>query len=130
MPLARISLLRGKSNEYLEQLSQGVHDALVETFEVPPTDRFQVIQQLERHELSFDRHYLGGPRSEGFVIVNISAGKPRSTATKRVFYAHLAATLNSRLQLDPEDLLIIISMSEVEDWSFGGGRMNPAAGGA
>ena len=130
MPLARISLLRGKSNEYLEQLSQGVHDALVETFEVPRTDRFQVIQQLERHELSFDRHYLGGPRSEGFVIVNISAGKPRSTATKRVFYAHLAATLNSRLQLDPEDLLIIISMSEMEDWSFGGGRMNPAAGGA
>ena len=130
MPLARISLLRGRSNEYLEQLSQGVHDALVETFEVPPTDRFQGIQHLERHDLSFDHHYLGGPRSEGFVIVNISAGKPRSTATKRVFYAHLATTLNSRLQLDPEDLLIIISMSEMEDWSFGGGRMNPAAGGA
>lgn len=130
MPLARISLLRGKSEEYLEQLSQVVHDALVETFEVPATDRFQVIQQLERHELSFDRHYLGGPRSDAFTIVNINAGKPRSTATKRAFYAHLAATLHSRLQLDPEDLLIIISMSEMEDWSFGGGRMNPAALGA
>jgi phenylpyruvate tautomerase PptA (4-oxalocrotonate tautomerase family) len=130
MPLARISLLRGKTDEYLQQLSQGVHDALVDTFEVPATDRFQVIQQLEHHELSFDRHYLGGPRSDAFVIVNINAGKPRSTATKRAFYAHLAATLSSRLQLDPEDLLIIISMSEMEDWSFGGGRMNPAAQGA
>lgn len=40
MPFARISLHRGKSAEYLKALSQGVHYALEDSFEVPKTDRF------------------------------------------------------------------------------------------
>ena len=38
MPFARISLHRGKSAEYLQALSQGLHDALVDSFEVPMAD--------------------------------------------------------------------------------------------
>ncbi|MFX6759908.1 tautomerase family protein, partial [Acinetobacter baumannii] len=58
MPFARLSLLKGKAPDYLRALSDGLHQALVEAFEVPPDDRFQVIHQLEPGELIFDRHYL------------------------------------------------------------------------
>uniref|UniRef100_UPI0013D2B134 tautomerase family protein n=1 Tax=Enterobacter hormaechei TaxID=158836 RepID=UPI0013D2B134 len=74
MPFARISLLKGKSPDYLGALSGGLHQALVEAFEVPHDDRFQVIHQLEPGELIFDRHYLSGPRSDDFVLIQITAG--------------------------------------------------------
>jgi phenylpyruvate tautomerase PptA (4-oxalocrotonate tautomerase family) len=47
MPFVRISLLKGKSPEYLRALSDGIHRALVEAFDVPPADRFHEIQQHE-----------------------------------------------------------------------------------
>jgi Tautomerase enzyme len=59
MPLVRISLLKGKPKEYLRALSDGVHQALVEAYNVPPDDRFQLIHQHkvlssnERDEWSF-----------------------------------------------------------------------------
>ena len=79
MPFSRISLHRGKSPEYLRAGSDGRHRALVETFDVPADDRFQAIHQHEPGELIFDQSYLGGPRSDDFVLIAITAGRPRST---------------------------------------------------
>ncbi|WP_321836982.1 tautomerase family protein [Pseudomonas kulmbachensis] len=124
MPFARISLHRGKSVEYLQALSQGLHDALVESFEVPLEDRFQVIHQHEPGELIFDPGYLGGPRSHDFVLIAITAGRPRSTETKRRFYQNLVQKLKRAPGLDPEDVMVVITSTKAEDWSFGGGRGN------
>ena len=55
MPFTRISLLRGKSPEYLKALSDNFHRAMIETFDVPPDDRFQSIHQFDAGELIFDR---------------------------------------------------------------------------
>ncbi|NRR31079.1 tautomerase family protein [Oxalobacteraceae bacterium] len=127
MPMSRISLLKGKSPEYLRALSDGLDRALVETFDVPATDKFQIFHQLDANELVFDRHYLGGPRSDDFVIITIAIAKPRSTDTKQAFYRHLAAILAESPGLRPEDLMVIISASQPDEWSFSGGKMNPAA---
>jgi hypothetical protein len=80
MPVSRISLLKGKSPDYLRALSNSLHQALVEAFNVPETDRFQAIHQHEPYELVFDRDYGGGPRSDDFVLVAVTAGKPRTTS--------------------------------------------------
>ena len=53
---------------------------------MPPTDKFQVIDQYRPGELIYDRDYLGGPRSADFVLFYITAGRPRDTDTKRRFY--------------------------------------------
>ncbi|WP_198918723.1 tautomerase family protein [Pseudomonas chlororaphis] len=124
MPFARISLHRGKSAEYLQALSQGLHEALVERFEVPLPDRFQIIHQHEAGELIFDRDYLGGPRSHDFVLIAITAGRPRSVETKRRFYRDLVERLGRAPGIDAEDVMVVITTTEAEDWSFGGGRGN------
>lgn len=124
MPFARISLHRGKSAEYLQALSQGLHEALVERFEVPLADRFQIIHQHEVGELIFDRDYLGGPRSYDFVLIAITAGRPRSVETKRRFYRDLVKRLGRAPGIDAEDVMVVITTTEAEDWSFGGGRGN------
>lgn len=121
MPMARISLLKGKSPSYVKALSDGVHRALVEAFDVPPDDRFQVIHQHEPEELVFDRHYMGGPRSDNYVLICITAGKPRSTSMKEAFYRRLTEVLAESPGIRPEDVMVIVNMTEFDGWSFGGG---------
>lgn len=43
--------LKGKSPDYLRAVSDALHTALVDTFEVPDADRFQAIHQHEKTEL-------------------------------------------------------------------------------
>ena len=121
MPFARISLLKGKSSEFLRALSDGVHAALVDAFNVPPDDRFQAIHQHEAGELIFDRTYLGGPRSDDFVLIHITAGKPRSTAVKKAFYKRLVEGLAQAPGLRPEDVMVIINTTSLDEWSFASG---------
>ncbi|MBP1207517.1 hypothetical protein JOD97_005597 [Duganella sp. 1411] len=125
--MSRISLLKGKSPDYLRALSDSLHAAMVEAFNVPPTDRFQVIHQHEPHELIFDRDYesQGGPRSDDFVMIAITAGKPRTTETKQAFYRRLVERLAEAPGINPRDVLVVITTSLGDEWSFSGGA--PAA---
>jgi phenylpyruvate tautomerase PptA (4-oxalocrotonate tautomerase family) len=129
MPYARISLLKGKTPQYLAALADSLHRALVETFEVPRDDRFQVIHQHDPGELIFDRHYLGGPRSDDYVLISITAGRPRDTGTKQRFYERLAELLAQAPGVRPEDVMVVIHTTHPEDWSFGNGlaTLAPAA---
>ncbi|MEZ5626845.1 MAG: tautomerase family protein [Rhodocyclaceae bacterium] len=121
MPFARISLQRGKSPAYLRTLADQLHRALVETFEVPPDDRFQIIHQHDADELIVDRDYFGGPRSADYVLIHLTAGRPRSAATKQAFYRRAVALLGEAPGLRPQDVMIVIASTQAEDWSFAGG---------
>jgi phenylpyruvate tautomerase PptA (4-oxalocrotonate tautomerase family) len=125
MPFARISLRRGKPAAYLQALSDSLHEALVEAFDVPPADRFQLFHQHDPEELVFDRHYLGGPRSDDFVLIAITAGRPRSADTKRRFYRRLAERLAAAPGIAPRDVMVVISTTQAEDWSFADGVALP-----
>ena len=121
MPFARISLLKGKSQDYLSALSDAIHTAMVETFNVPSADRFQVIHQHEPGELIFDRNYLAGPRSDDFVLISITTGKPRTQEMRNAFFRRTVELLQRSPGLRPEDVMIVVSTSEPGEWSFGGG---------
>jgi len=124
MPYARISLLKGKSPEYLKMLSQSLHEALMDSFEVPANDLFQVIHQHEPEELIFDSNYLGGPRSQDYVLIAITAGRPRDTRTKALFYRSLVERLSRAPGVRAEDVMVVITTTAADEWSFGGGRAN------
>ncbi|MBB3233928.1 tautomerase family protein [Phyllobacterium endophyticum] len=122
MPFTRISLLEGKSPEYLKSVSESLHKALVEAFNVPADDRFQAIQQFRPGELIFDRNYFGGPRSDDFMMFAINIGRPRDAATKQAFYKRLVTLLAEAPGVRPEDVMIIISTSSRDEWSFSNGE--------
>ncbi len=123
MPTVRISLRKGKQPDYLRELADTVYDAMHEAFNVPEGDQFVMIHQHEAHELVFNRHYLGGPRSDDFLLIAITIGRPRDAQTKQAFYRKLNTLLGERLGLASEDVMVQITTSEADDWSFGGGRM-------
>lgn len=125
MPMSRISLLKGKPPQYLRALGDSLQRAMEESFDVPRNDRFQLIHQHEPHEMMIDRAYEGGPRSDNFVLFAITIGKPRSAEVKQAFYRRLVALLAESPGVAPEDVMVVLTGTQGEDWSFGGGR--PAA---
>lgn len=125
MPMSRISLLKGKSPEYIRALGDSLQRAMEESFNVPKNDRFQLVHQHEPYEMMVDRSYEGGPRSDDFVLIAITIGKPRSTEVKQAFYRHLVTLLAESPGIAPEDVMVVVTAAQGDDWSFGGGR--PAA---
>jgi len=121
MPYARISMLKGKPAEYRRALSDSLYRAMVESFNVPENDLFQIFHQLDRDELVFDRHYMGGPRSEDYVHIAITTGKPRTTEVKLALYRRTVELLAQTPGIQPQDVMIVISTSQSEDWSFANG---------
>jgi phenylpyruvate tautomerase PptA (4-oxalocrotonate tautomerase family) len=122
MPYARITLHKGKSPDYLRSLADNLYRAMHESFGTPANDCFQMIHQLEPGEFIYDRDYLGGPRSDDFVHIAITVGRPRDADTKRKFYRHLVQLLAEGPGIEPEDVMVVVHTTASEDWSFGGGR--------
>ena len=121
MPLIRISLIQGKPATYVRAIADGVHKALVATFDAPEEDRFQIIEQLEPEALIFSGSYLGVHRTQDIVMIHIVASQTRSTETKQAFYKAVADNLAEDPGVRREDVQIILSPNLREDWSFGNG---------
>jgi len=121
MPLVHISLLKGKSREHIRAISDGVHQSLIEAFNIPPDDRFQLIHQHEPDDFIYDTDYLGIHRSPDVVFIHITAGNWRNTATKKALYKAVADRLAQSPGLRREDVQVILSSNERDEWSFGNG---------
>ncbi len=121
MPLVRISLLKGKSPEYLRAIADGVHQALHEAFSAPVDDRFQLIDEYEPGRLIYDPDYLGVHRDDDVVFVAIIASNWRDTKAKQTLYRRVVELLAENPGIRPENVQIILSSNRQEDWSFGNG---------
>ncbi|WP_197379310.1 tautomerase family protein [Mycolicibacterium mengxianglii] len=122
MPVTDITLLRGRTPEQLTDIADAVQDALVSEFGIPAEDRFQVIHQCERHELIYDRTFMGGPRTDGFVMIRVVVGKERPLEAKRAFFATVVSNLGKRAGVAAEDVFIMLDSVSVDNLSAAGGR--------
>ncbi len=123
MPFTRIILAEGRSEAWLAQLSHQLHRTLVDAFDVPAGDRFQVIECLPAPRLISDAHYLTGNRSAQQVQFHITAGRPRSREQKANFYRLLTQRLAQEPGVRPEDVMIVVRFNAPEDWCFGNGQL-------
>jgi 4-oxalocrotonate tautomerase len=122
MPLVRISLREGKSEEYKKALADGVHRAIVEGADVPIEDRFQIITEHPAGGLIYDPTYLGIERSDDIVMVQITLSTGRKLAQKRKLMKRMAEILEENPGLRPPDLMINLVEVAWENWSFGNGE--------
>ena len=122
MPLARISLHRGKPAAHLAAIRDGIYAALRETFDVPENDRFMLITQHDADEFDYSPSYLNIARSDDLVMIQITVSNTRSIAKKQALYRRIVERLSDNPGLRPEDVLINLVEVLPEDWSFGNGR--------
>jgi len=122
MPLVRISLGEGKTEEYKKALADGAHRALVEAMDAPAADRFQIITEHPAGGLIYDPAYLGVQRTDDIVMVQITLSTGRKLAQKRKLFKKMAEILAENPGLRPEDLMVSLVEVAWENWSFGNGE--------
>jgi 4-oxalocrotonate tautomerase len=120
VPLVRISLVKGKTPEYRRKVGDAIHRALVETMDVPPLDRFQLLTEHEPGDLVYDPGYLGIARTNDIVIVQITLSAGRTLEKKRALFRRIAENL-AALGLRREDAWVNLVEVAKENWSFGNG---------
>jgi 4-oxalocrotonate tautomerase len=121
MPLVRIDLIEGKTEEYRAQVGEIIYRAMLETLNVPENDRFQVITEHSRGNFIYDPGYLGIKRSDDCVFIQVTLNAGRTVEVKQRFYKAVVDGLHEVLKLRRGDVLINLVEVQKVDWSFGDG---------
>lgn len=122
MPLVRITLPKGRSAQFREDVSDGVHRALVETFQVPADDRFQIISEsAPQAEIVHTPSYLGIEYSDDLVMIQITVSDTRTVEHKKRLFHRIVDHLALSPGLRREDVFINLIEVKKENWSFGNG---------
>jgi 4-oxalocrotonate tautomerase len=122
MPLVRISHVTGKTSAQVTAMSHGVHRAMVETFNVPADDYFQVVtEHAATTGLIGPAQFLGIAHTADFVFVQITCAEGRTTQQKQALYASIAANLAADAGVQAADVIINLVETKRENWSFGNG---------
>jgi phenylpyruvate tautomerase PptA (4-oxalocrotonate tautomerase family) len=94
---------------------------MVDTINVPPKDNFQVITEHNNQSLIYDLSYLDVPRTDGFIIIQITLNEGRVLELKKQFYKTVAERLHGELGVRLEDVFLNLVEVKKENWSFGNG---------
>lgn len=122
MPLVRIFLREGKSEQYRKAIADGVHQAMIEAIDAPAQDRFQVITEHSPNDLIYDPSYLGIERTDDVVFVQITLSAGRKPPQKRKLFQRITELLAKNPGLRPQDVVINLVETAWENWSFGNGE--------
>ena len=122
MPLVRVTMIKGKSLDYIKKMSDSIYEALVEAYVQQKDETFQIIEQLEPSDLIYARRFgIKGSRSENFVIINIESDA-RRRGEKEALMARLSDKLAASPGIARDDVFVRLSMTAgLEDWSLGSG---------
>jgi hypothetical protein len=119
MPLLDFHIGHQWSDAQVRGLLDTAHSVVVEAFDVPERDRYQVVSKHDEW-IVLDTG-LGIDRSARVVIVRV-VSRRRTRAQKERFYALLAERIERECGIKSADLIVSITENEDEDWSFGHGR--------
>lgn len=120
MPLIQISLVEGKSPEYIKSLADGIHKALCNAWKIPENDRFQMITEHKKSHFYIDKKIWDVNRSDDVVVIYITS-IPRTAEMKKNLYQELVIILGENPKIRKEDIFVSIVHNNREDWSFGNG---------
>ena len=120
MPLVRVDVVEGRTDEEVRTLLDAIQEVMEDVFAAPPRDRYQVLTEHPSGHLVLEDTGLGIERTDGRVLVQV-VQQGRSEAQKKALYAALARRLGEATGLRPEDLVVSVTENTREDWSFGYG---------
>jgi len=116
-PLVKIEIRKGYSGEYKKAILDGVHQALVDAFKIPPSDRFQRIYELNEEDFE-----CPPDRSGAVTIIQITIFPGRSFEAKKELYQNIIKNLGENPGIDGHDIVIILLEPPMENWGVRGGR--------
>jgi phenylpyruvate tautomerase PptA (4-oxalocrotonate tautomerase family) len=127
MPLVRIDVNEGRSAEELQQLSRGIHEAVLGEYGIPERDYFHILTQHPQGQIFAQDAGLGFERTRGVVMSQIFTQGGRSQEAKQRLFAAVAEKL-AAVGVAGEDVFIGYVENAAGDWSFGFGRAQYVTG--
>lgn len=127
MPLVRIDINEGRTAEDLQQLSRGIHDAILAEYGIPERDYFHILTEHPQGQIFAQDAGLGFERTRGVVMIQIFTQGGRSQEAKQGLFAAVAEKL-SAVGVAGEDVFIGYVENTAGDWSFGFGRAQYVTG--
>jgi phenylpyruvate tautomerase PptA (4-oxalocrotonate tautomerase family) len=121
MPLVRISVPSSTTTQDIQSVSESVHRALVKYCNVPVADRFHLVQRHASDELICSPEFLNVRHSDHVVMVQIFFSVGRSLDAKKALYAEVASEIAAATSFATADVIINVSETTRENWSFGNG---------
>ncbi|WP_261305008.1 tautomerase family protein [Paenibacillus andongensis] len=121
MPLLRFDLIEGRDKASLKKLLEVVHTVVVEVFDVPQRDRYQIVHEHPAEYMIIEDTGLGLNRTNNLVVLSI-VSKARPKEKKQEFYSLLSKRLEAECGIAPSDLMVSIVENADSDWSFGLGE--------
>lgn len=121
MPLVRFDIIKGRDENSIRKLLDASHRAMVQAFEVPERDRYQIVTQHPVSEMVIQDTGLGFERSKDVVVISVTS-KQRTDEQKQKLYQLLVRELGEHCGIEPNDIMISIVTNGSADWSFGSGE--------
>jgi hypothetical protein len=88
MPFVRIGVSDSLTQAQRRTIADGVHQGSVDAIQIPPDDRFLLIDAYDSGSLLADPHYLGISRTGRMVFVQIFLDVPHGTDEANPLSAH------------------------------------------
>ncbi|MGM7634917.1 tautomerase family protein [Bacillus sp. Hm123] len=125
MPFVNVYYPDGQLNkEDLKTVSDSIHHSLIEHFEIPENDYFQMFLPYPSNQFFYDRHYLlegEKKRTDKMIHVSITCGPGRTINQKRDLYRSISEAFYTHLNIPTTNIFITLNETAIENWSFGQG---------
>ena len=121
MPFVKINLAQNLTDQVKKEISLAVHESLMENFNVPQDDYFQLIHEVRPADLLFPAAYLNISHTADMVYIEITAKGGRTVEMKKALYRAIADKIAARTPVAVNDVFIVLTEVPVENWSFGHG---------
>lgn len=117
MPLIKIDMIKGRNKEEILEILEISYQVMLETFEAPEGDRYQIVNQHEDYEMQILDTGLGVKRTNDVIVFTLVT-RPRTKTQKTEFYKKLVYQLNEKTGIRKEDIMVSLVENNDEDWSF------------
>src|SRR5438132_13628320 len=121
MPLVKVNLLKGRSDEEKESIAASIQTALISTLKVPDADRYQVFNEYDGESFRHTSGYLGMTYTDQLLIIEITFLEGRDDEVKKSLLAEINRNLVAAGVVGEDDVFVLISEIGRANVSFGKG---------
>ena len=122
MPFIRVAVKKATAKVQKQAIVDGIHQALVESINMPTDELFNLISEYDEDNFFYDRRFNGIARSDNLLVIEITMRRGRSDGMKKMLYAKIAENLAANAQISPKDIFIFMHENDYSDWSVGNGQ--------
>ncbi|MFJ8453397.1 tautomerase family protein [Bacillus paramycoides] len=112
------------NKEVLKNISECIHLSLIDYFNIPENDYFQMFLPYQPNQFFYNPYYLlerKEKRTENIIHVSITCGPGRTIKQKRELYQSISFKISECSNIKGADIFITLNETTAENWSFGQG---------